>query len=198
MTAPKKFDTQKLVLLALLTAMVVVLQLLAIAARPLFPLFTITLVLVPIVIGAALCGRAAGAWLGLMFGLAVLASGDAAAFLAINPGGTVLTVLGKGALAGLAAGAIYRFWEDENKTLAVVFAAVACPLVNTALFAVGAYAFFLPTISLWAQGAGYENATLFIFFGMIGINFIVELGINVVLCPVIIRLIDYGKKMRAQ
>jgi len=190
-------NTQKLVLLALLTAIVVVLQILAMATRPLFPAFSITLVLVPIIIGAALIGTFAGGWLGLAFGAAVLISGDAAVFLGINPVGTVIVVLLKGALAGLAAGAVYKLFSKKNKTVAAAVAAVICPVVNTGIFILGTYIFFLPTINEWAAAAGYENATTYIIFGMVLVNFIVELVINIILCPVIVRLVHYGQARRA-
>ena len=196
--AKGKFDTQKLVLLALLTAIVFVLQLLAILARPLFPLFTITLVLIPIIIGAALIGVYAGAWLGLAFGFAVLLSGDAAAFLAINVPGTILVVLFKGALAGLASGVVYSLIAKKGRTAAAIVSAAICPIVNTGIFVVGTYLFFLETIKEWGAGAGYENATAYIFLGLVGINFLVELGINIVLCPVIVRLIQYRQDRRAR
>ena len=102
----KQISTRLLVLTSALTAMVVVLQLLGSFIR--LGVFSISLVLVPIVIGAAICGVGAGAWLGFAFGMAVLISGDAAAFLAIDPVGTVLTVLVKGAAAGLVSGFVYK------------------------------------------------------------------------------------------
>jgi Predicted membrane protein len=94
----RKTDIRKLTGIALFTAIVVVLQLLGSVIR--FGPFSISLVLIPIVVGAALYGKLAGAWLGLVFGLVVLLSGDAAPFMAVNPLGTVITVLVKGALAG--------------------------------------------------------------------------------------------------
>ncbi|MGN1128314.1 MAG: ECF transporter S component, partial [Candidatus Flemingiibacterium sp.] len=130
---------QKLTLLALLTAIVVVLQLLGSFIR--FGGFSISLVLVPIVIGAALLGVGAGGWLGLVFGVTVLLSGDAALFLGFNVPGTIIAVLGKGVLAGLAAGAVYRLLEGKNTLLATIAAAVVCPVVNTGVFFIGCYAF---------------------------------------------------------
>ena len=85
-----KTNTKKIVGTGLFTAIVVVLQLVASAIK--FGPFSITLVLAPIIIGAAMYGIGAGAWLGLAFGVTVLISGDAAAFLTINPAGTVITV----------------------------------------------------------------------------------------------------------
>ena len=197
MNTTKRMDTRKLVLLALLTAIVVVLQVLAIVTRPLLPLFSISLVLLPITVGAALVGIYAGGWLGLAFGLAVLLSGDAAPFMVIDPLGTVFLVLLKGALAGLAAGAVYKLFAAKSKTVAAIIAAAICPLVNTGIFVIGSYAFFLPTLTEWASAFGFENATAYIFLGMIGVNFLIELGLNLILIPVIVRLIQYGQDRRA-
>ncbi|MDR0272681.1 MAG: ECF transporter S component, partial [Clostridiales bacterium] len=159
-------DTQKMALLGILASMVLVLQLMAVML-PIFP-FTIATVLLPITIGAALCGIYAGAWLGLVFGLAVLLSGNAVAFMAVNPGGTILTVLVKGMLAGLTAAALYKLLEKTNKSLAVVAAAIICPIVNTGIFVIGCYLFFMPTIEIWASEFGFQSATAYLFTGMIG------------------------------
>lgn len=182
--------------LGVLTAVVVILQLLAAPLKLIFPLFTISLVLVPITIGAALIGVKAGAWLGLAFGAAVLISGDANAFFVINAPATVFVVLLKGMLAGFAAGLAYKALEKKNKTIAAAFAGIVCPVVNTGIFIIGSYLFFLPTISEWAEFYGFASGTAYIFFGMVGVNFLVELGINLVLIPVIVRLIQYGQDRR--
>ena len=189
------FNTRKLVLLALFTAIVVVLQFIGAFIK--FGPFSISLVLLPIAVGAALIDTYAGAWLGLVFGFVVLITGDAAPFLMINVFGTVLIVLLKGALAGFAAGLAYKLFSEKNKTLAAAIAAVVCPIVNTGIFIIGSYIFFLPTITEWGAAAGYANGTAFLFLGMVGLNFIVELGLNLVLIPVIVRLIQYGQGRRA-
>ena len=193
MTKLQTLDVRKLVLLALLTAIVIAFQIAAIVTRPLFPMFSITLVLVPIVIGAALIGIYAGGWLGLVFGFAVLISGDAAPFMAIDPFGTIVVVLLKGMLAGLASGAIYKLMVRVGKTIAAIAAAVVCPLVNTGIFIIGSYVFFLPTLTMWGEAAGYASATAFIFLVMVGVNFLVEFAINLVLSPTIVRLVQYGQ-----
>ena len=197
MKKEKALNTRRLVLLALLSAIVIILQLLAIYTRPLFPAFAISLVLMPIVVGAALIGAGAGAWLGLIFGLAVLLSGDAAAFMAIDPFGAIVVVLFKGVLAGLFSALVYKSVANKNKTGAAILAAIICPLVNTGVFVIGVYLFFLPTVTQWGLTTGFENVTTFIFLGMIGINFVVELILNLVLCPSIIRLVQYGEERKA-
>jgi len=193
MNLTKKMSTQQMVLTAVLTAIVFVLQLIAVMVGHV-GIFSLTLCLVPIVIGAATCGIGAGAWLGFVFGVAVLMSGDAAAFLAVNPVGTVITVLVKGTLCGLCAGAVYKLLAEKNMYLAVIAAAIVCPLVNTGIFLIGCLLFFMDTIRVWAEAAGFgENAGSYMILGLVGVNFLLELLVNVVLSPIIVRLLKIKK-----
>lgn len=185
--------TKNMVGVALFTAIVVVLQLLAVGLRAL-GLFSISLVLVPIVVGAAVYGWKAGAWLGFVFGLAVLLSGDAAAFLAVDVLGTILVVLAKGTVSGFAAGLTYKALEKKNRTLAVTVAAIVCPVVNTGVFLLGCMVFFMDTITAWGASMGYANVGAYMIFGLTGANFLIELAIDLVLVPVIVRLIRIGKR----
>jgi ferrous iron transport protein B len=66
----RRISTRTLTGLALFTAIVVVLQYLGSFIR--FGTFSISLVLIPIVVGAALYGPAAGAWLGFVFGVTLV------------------------------------------------------------------------------------------------------------------------------
>lgn len=189
MTQNKKMTTQTMVLGAILTALVVVLQLMGAFIR--FGMFSISLVLIPIVIGAATCGIKVSTWLGFIFGVVVLASGDASAFLAVSIPGTVITVLAKGTLCGFIAGVVYKALEEKNKYLAVIVAAIACPVTNTAIFLIGCFLFFMDTISMWAEGWGAGgNILKYIIFGLVGGNFVFELLTNIVLSPVVVRLLN--------
>ncbi len=181
--------TYKLVGTALLTAIVVVLQIVGGAIK--VGTFSISLVLMPIVVGAALFGIWSGAWLGLVFGVMVMATGDAALFLAVNVPGTIITVLAKGILAGLAAGAVYKLLEKKNKYVATLLASIASPVVNTGVFLIGCAVFFMDTIK---SGAGDAPVFKYMIVGLVGFNFILELAINLVLNPVIVRIVDIGKK----
>lgn len=188
----KGMSTRTMVLGAALTAIVVILQFMAPLFR--FTAFSLSFVLVPIVLGAALCGVGISTWLGFVFGVVVLISGDAAAFLAVNIPGTVITVLMKGVACGLAAGLVYKLLEKKSIYLAVFAAAATCPIVNTGVFLVGCLLFFWETVKAWGAAAGYENAAAYMFLGLAGISFIIELVINLVLSPVVIRLINIRKK----
>lgn len=217
--------TKKIVGIGLFTAIVLVLQFLGGGIK--FGMFSISLVLVPIVVGAAVYGWQAGAWLGFAFGVAVLLSGDAAAFLAVDVFGTILTVLVKGTAAGLCAGlayktvlrllnryaksriqlmkdkfglgecceaGVYDYISRNSRYLAVLIAAIICPIVNTGVFLLGCQVFFLETIAGWGTAAGFANVASYMFLGLAGTNFLIELGTNLLLSPVIVRLISYAKK----
>lgn len=186
----QRIETRTLTGLSILTAIVFVLQLLGSFIR--LGTFSVSLVLIPIVIGAAMYGVGAGAWLGFVFGVAVLLSGDAAFFMSFNWFGAILTVLLKGILAGVCAGLVYKALEKKNRTLAVFAAAVAAPLANTAVFILGCLLFFMPKIA--ELGGEAVNPYLFLFIGIIGLNFFFELGLNIILAPTIHRLVSLGSK----
>ena len=181
--------------IAMLSAIVVILQLLGSFIK--FGPFSISLVLVPIVVGAGVYGFGAGTWLGFVFAITVLLSGDAATFLAINPAGAVITVIAKGVLAGLAVDIVYGGLQKYNKYLAIILSAVICPIVNTGIFLLGCKIFFMGTIIEWAsawsaQQGGATSILAYLVFGLIGGNFIFELLANIVMCPVILKLVNIG------
>lgn len=191
-TNKRRMSTETLVLAAVMTALVIILQFLGTFVR-LGP-FQCSLVLMPIVIGAALCGKSISAWLGLVFGMVVLFNGDAAAFLTVNAVGTVITVLAKGILCGFCAGLVYDLLKGKNQFLAVLCAAIVCPVVNTGVFLIGCRLFFFETISAWGLAEGFGTAIEYMFLGLAGGNFLFELITNVALCPVIVRVLNLRKK----
>lgn len=166
--------------IALMSAIVVVLQYLGSFIR--FGPVSVSLVLIPIVVGAAMYGPGAGAVLGGAFGIVVLTQPDTAGFLNISVFGTVLTVMAKGILAGYLSGIIYRALSGKNRLLGVILAALACPVINTGLFALGSRVFF------WDYITSLGGAK-FLFTVMIGFNFFAELAVNALCAPVILRIL---------
>lgn len=174
-----------------MTALVVVLQLMGSFIR--FGLFSVSLVLIPIVLGAALAGPLEGGWLGFVFGAAVLLSGDANLFIAVSIPGTLITVLVKGTAAGLIAGLVYRLIEKKNRWVAILAAAIVCPVVNTGVFFAGCYLFFFDALS--ASAGGSNEVFMYIITVMIGWNFLFELLFNIALSPAVLRLTEVGEKI---
>ncbi len=183
---------KKISVIGIFTAIVIILQMLGSFIK--FGPFSISLVLIPIVVGAALYGPSAGAWLGFVFGMVVLLSGDAASFLAVSVIGTILTVILKGSLAGFASGLVYKSLS-KNKTVATVLSAAVCPITNTGIFLLGCLLFFMPTITQWSEGLGFTNVGQYMILGLVGGNFLVELMANVILSPIILRIIAMSDKI---
>ena len=179
----------------LMTAVVVVLQLMSSVIK--FGPFSITLALTAIIVGGAVYGIWAGGWLGLAMGMTVLLSGDATAFMVINGFGTILVVLFKSTLAGMAAAAVYRLLEKHNRFGAVVAAGITAPVVNTGIFLLGVYVFFYETVSSWALGSNLPVGE-YIFTGLIGLNFPVELMVNLALSTVTVTIIGIVKRSMAE
>lgn len=184
-------NTQRLAVLAVLTAIVIILQVAVVI--PLGP-FTVTLTMLPIIIGAILYGPLGGAILGAAFGIVVsiqVVTGAAGAFstamLEFQPAATILVCLLKGIAAGAAAGAFFRLFRRRSFYLGVVMAAVIAPVINTGIFSVACLTIFR---SLIENALGTSGNLLFVFLTtFIGLNFLVEFGVNVALTPVVMRIL---------
>ncbi len=187
--------TRRLTGLALMTAIIVVLQVVASFVK--FGPFSITLALAPIIIGAALYGAGAGAWLGAVFGVVVLIAcvagwdqGGNILFTA-NPLLTAALCIVKGAAAGFVSGLVFRGLSSRSPMGASIIAGIVCPVVNTGIFCVGLAVFFYDTLVAWAGGS---DLIYYIIFGLTGVNFVLELAINLVLSTVIVRVVGARKR----
>ena len=191
-TTKKKGQVKKLALMALLTALVAVLAYFGgfIKIGP----ASINLTLVPVVLGAAMYGPWAGAWLGLVSGAIFFTTPDATFWLGMSVPGTIATVLIKGMLAGLFAGLIYTGLKKFNKYVAVIMSAIVCPVVNTGIFLVGCRIFFWDYVVGEASNGG-QSVFAFIIVAFVGLNFVFELVANIVLGPTIYSLINIKKKI---
>ena len=180
---------KKIALVGLLTALVTVLSFIKI---PVLSIATLNLVLPVVVIGAAICGPLVGAWLTVI--PALTSFGEAALFLSYNPVGTVLTLFLKGILAGLASGFVYKLLAKKHQIGAVTCAAVVAPVVNTGIFLLGCYIFIWDAL----VGLAVENSVSIgmLIFGLAGMNFIIELLLNIILCPTILRIIQIAAKKK--
>lgn len=188
--------TKKLTELTMLAAIVVVLSIFSTFIK--FGPFSITLALVPIIIGGVLYGAEGGALLGFVFSLVVLITGlfgwdggTVMMLIGIRPLAAILICLLKGTLAGWVAALVYRAVAGKNGKLAVVLASIVCPVVNTGVFIAGMLLFFTSTLESWASGQG---VFYFIIFGLTGINFVVELLSTLALSSVVTAIIKYRKK----
>lgn len=206
MRESQKQKTLQLVQLAILAALVVVLQVVSALIPPIGGAVSITLTLVPVVVGAILFGIKGGAILGAAFGLIVLIN----CIVALDPGGnllwsanpffTAIICLVKGTMAGLVPAFLYGLIKGKSdkidtgrKFVGSLVASISAPIVNTGLFVCGMFVFFKDTLYAWA---GDSNVFIYILVGLAGINFLVEFLINIILTPAIVRIVDVVKKKR--
>lgn len=200
------FSARNSAYLAVLLALVIVLQWFASAIPVGATGASLNFSLIPIVLGAVLLGPLEGMFLGLVCGIVVLTQvivmTGSPFYVAIwtnSPVVTTFTCLVKTTAAGLLAGYVYR-WISKKNTLAAVFAASAVvPIVNTGLFVVGCLC-MSGTIADFGGGLGSAGALFsFILVGLVSFNFFIELGINLVLSPAIHRVVvivekQFGKR----
>ena len=191
--------TKQLTGMAVLVAVIIILQTMFGSIQ--LGTFTITLTMVPIIIGAILYGPAAGALLGLVFGIIVsiqVVTGAAGAgstmMLELNPAATIIVCLLKGAAAGFAAGLAARALGRKNLWLGVIGAAGIAPVCNTGIFSIALVTIFRSLAEEWALGAGASSIGAYVLAGIIGINFVIEMIVDVVMAPVILRIINAVKK----
>lgn len=131
-----------------------------------------SLLTVPLAIGAMLCGPAAGAWLGFVFGMTSF-------FSAINGSGGLTNLafqyspalcfvmcVGARVVCGLAVGLFYRALTKAmpaREKLCCVLGSLSAPLLNTALFMGSMVAFFYNMEFVQAQVAKLEAANPLMF-----------------------------------
>lgn len=195
--------TMRLTQIAILAALVIVLQLIGSFTGIKIGPFTPTLALIPIIIGAVIYGPSAGAFLGAVFSvivcIAVVTGADVGGQLMFqyNPAVTLILCMVKGTAAGFVGGLLYKAVRNINDLAALALAAVVTPVVNTGILCVGMLTVFAPLVSGWAEGAGADSIGKFILFSVIGVNFLFELVLDAVLVPVIRRIISAVSKNKS-
>ena len=183
-------SVKKLAEIALLSAIVVILQLF-LSSIHIGPV-TLSFVLVPIVIAGVFVGPLGGAVVGFVAGVTTLISvftnGDAfnTMLLEVSPILTALTCLVKQTLAGFLSGELYKIFSkfSKNQIVNLAVAGGICPIVNTGVFCISMLLFFKEGL-LGLFGTDKGGIFYIVFILLAGINFIVEFIINIVLCPAI-------------
>ena len=191
--AQQKRRVLYLVQLALLTAVIMALHFSGVA----IPAFgtKISLVLIPIALGAMLLGPTAGAILGFIYGVTVFITLGVmnmdlfTGFLFNNtPVMAALICTVKTTAAGLIAGIVYRVLSKKNALLAVFVVAALVPIINTGIFVIGCF-IIMKTIEGYIAWKGLGvSAVYFVMIGCAGLNFILEFAINMIFSPALERI----------
>lgn len=170
-----------MVQIAMLTAIVLIL-----AFTPLGYIRTggleITLIVIPVAVGAVILGPVGGMILGAVFGITSFIqcfgmSPFGAMLLSISPVNTFITCVVTRTLMGFLTGLIYKGMKkvSKNKSLNTVVANLCCPFMNTLFFMTCIVVFFYNTeyIQGIVSALGAANPLLFVL-AFVGVNGLVE------------------------
>ena len=97
----------------------------------------------------------------------------------------------KGVAAGFVSGLLFRLIAKKNLIVGTAVAAVVSPIVNTGIFYIGMLLFFRNVLSVWSGGS---DVLFFALSALVSANFLVELGVNIVVTPIIIAILKAIKK----
>lgn len=161
--------------------------------------FSLSLVMIPIVIAAVYYGMKGSMIVGTAFGATVFVQCvtgldvGGAILLGVNPVFTLLATVVRGLLVGLIVAAVrtlmckltHRLWLSTGVT------AAAAVISNTGLFVLLFSTLFNKTLHEWAGG---EDAITYIVFSLVGINFVIEFATAVLLSPPICKALSYVKR----
>lgn len=191
----KFFTTKNVVYLAVLTTLLVVLNLLG----TVFKIVTnINLTLIPIVLGALTLGVKGGFILGFISGLLTFIFGVTGLdpftnfLFTEHPVLTFLICTVKVSLGAVLGALVYKVLKNKNKHFATFVASAVVPIINTLIFILGAL-LMSETISVFSSAEGV-SVIYFLIVICAGINFLIELGINMLVAPAIYTVIQVVDK----
>jgi len=195
----KKSSIFRLTLLSLFTAIMLVMDFTPLGYIT-TGLFSITLMTLPVAIGAICLGPSGGAFLGAIFGLTsflqcfgigYFIDPSGAILFETSPFATIVTCFLPRILAGLAAGFIFKLFERKLKTGILSFAVTsgAVSLLNTLLF--------MSCFVLLFQGTILAGKSIMaVFLSVLTLNLIIEISVTLVVGSAVGRaLYQYLKRL---
>ena len=198
-----KINTTKMVQLAVLIAIIFIM-----AFTPLgyikTPVLDITLLVIPVAVGAVVLGPAAGAVLGFTFGLTSFilsfSSPLGAMMLDINPIFRVVTCIIPRILCGWLCGVVYVALKKTKKTqkFSVVIANLSCPIFNTIFFMTTLLVLYYDTPQIQGMMAANDIANPFVLaIGMVGLNGVIEAASCFIIGSAITRALQTVLKIKS-
>lgn len=195
----KKFDTKRLVVLAMLSGILLILSFTPLGYLNIGPL-AISLNMIPVAIGAVALGPAGGAFLGGVFGitscLQCVGIGGTSAMgvllFEISPVLTIIQRLIPRILAGWLAGWVYLGTKKlAGRTLAGFLTGLSAALLNTVLFML-ALVFLFGSTEYLQSLIGGKNILVFICT-FVGINALVEMLSATVIVGTVCKILEKSK-----
>ena len=175
---------RKMTYMAILTALVFTLQLIAPYIKPWG--YAVALGIVPMIVGAAMFGPLCGMWLAVAIAGATCITDWASvtAFFNDKPFLAIFMLIAKIVVAGAVCGLVYKLIAKKNEVVAAVVASIVAPVVNTSIFLVCTLLFFSNVVGGWA------------FIAIVMPNIAVEFLMCPILAPALIRVALAFKRLK--
>lgn len=194
----KVSKTRRITYFAVLTAITVILQLFANAIP--VGLASLNFSLIPIVVAGMLLGVWYGTALGAVSGIITtiqVVSGNGGLFSIMfmqAPVMIILICMLKITLAAFIGAFVFKV--VRNKLIATFIASALVPTVNTLVFFLGMLILSgqLPSAAAEFGVSVGDNVLVYILEGLVGFNYFIELGINLILAPAVYRVIRVADK----
>lgn len=201
-TSASKFNTKYMVELALMVAVILVMSLTPLGYIR-TPGLSITLLTVPVAVGAIILGPVGGLICGLAFGLTsfyqcFVGGAMGTVLLGINPFGTFVTTVVTRTLEGFLTGLIFKGLHSIKgvKKFSYYIASLCCPLLNTLLFMSSLVLFFYNTdyVQAFVTALGAKNPLIFVVL-FVGAQGLIEAGICFIVASVVSRALYAALKL---
>ena len=164
------------------------------------PGLSITVLTVPVAVGAIILGPEGGAVCGLVFGITSLiqcfmGGSFGSMLLSINPLGTAFTCIVPRVLEGLLCGLVFRWIKRVSKNSAYFAASLACPLLNTVFFMSAIVLIFYHTeyIQGLVQTLGVTNPLMFVV-AFVGVQGMIEAVVCFLIASAVSRALGAALK----
>ena len=182
-TSATKFNTKYMVELALMVAVILVMSLTPLGYIR-TPGLSITLLTVPVAVGAIILGPVGGLICGLTLG--------------IIPFGTFVTTVVTRTLEGFLTVLIFKGLHSIKgvKKFSYYIASLCCPLLNTLLFMSSLVLFFYNTdyVQAFVTALGAKNPLIFVVL-FVGVQGLIEAGICFIVASVVSRALYAALKL---
>ena len=195
----KFFSAKNVALLGILIALVIVLQLFA-SAIPMFGV-TLNFSLIPIAFAAIMLGWLGGAIVGFVCGFVVwlvmgVLGGEPTTAILFQTNPVILTIMciGKTTIAGIVSGLLYKLISKHSAFGAVCVSALIIPIINTSVYSLGIILMKETASVLLGLSTNSASAVFVALIGLIWLNFVLEMAINVIFVPMINRVIKIFNK----
>ncbi|MBQ8267947.1 MAG: ECF transporter S component [Clostridia bacterium] len=196
----KNSNIYKMVLIAMFIAIMLVMNFTPIGYITVTGAFSITLMTIPVALGAACTGISGGTILGFVFGLTSFLQAFGIGFMIDpsatplfneNPFGYAVTCFVPRILTGLVAGLVFSLFEKKDKINIWSFAisSALVPILNTAMF--------MSSYVLFYSNTSFGGAVMTVLLTILTINFLVELLVTTIAGTTISKVVySQVKKLR--